>query len=81
MSTTKALTWSPNSIDLNPIEHLCDVLDTNVGSMETPPRNLHVQDLKDLMLTSWCQMPKHTFRGLMEYIYDTLVTKKGKTQL
>ncbi|ROL54969.1 Receptor-type tyrosine-protein phosphatase S [Anabarilius grahami] len=29
-------------------------------SMEAPPRNL--QDLKDLLLTSWCQIPQHTFR-------------------
>lgn len=43
----EGLTWSPNSIDLNPIEHLCDVLDKHVESMESPPRNLHVQDLKD----------------------------------
>jgi len=31
--------------------------------MEAPPRNL--QELKDLLLTSWCQIPQHTFRGLV----------------
>ncbi|MBN3307929.1 BT1A1 protein, partial [Amia calva] len=46
--------------DLNPIEHLWDVLPKQVRSMEAPPRNL--QDLKDLLLTSWCQIPQHTFR-------------------
>ncbi|XP_066556920.1 uncharacterized protein sergef isoform X2 [Amia ocellicauda] len=60
----KVLTWPPNSPDLNPIEHLWDVLDKQVRSMEAPPRNL--QDLKDLLLMSCCQIPQHTFRGLVE---------------
>ncbi|KAK3531960.1 hypothetical protein QTP86_002242 [Hemibagrus guttatus] len=50
--------------DLNPIEHLWDVLDKQVRSMEAPPRNF--QDLKDLLLTSWCQIPQHTFGDLVE---------------
>ncbi|XP_047013707.1 chloride intracellular channel protein 5a isoform X2 [Ictalurus punctatus] len=32
--------------------------------MEALPSNL--QDLKDLLLTSWCQIPQHTFRSLVE---------------
>ncbi|KAK3561744.1 hypothetical protein QTP86_012991 [Hemibagrus guttatus] len=60
----EVLTPPPNSPDLNPIQHLCDVLDMQVRSMEAPPRNL--QDLKDLLLTSWCQIPQHTFRDLVE---------------
>ncbi|MCJ8743381.1 hypothetical protein PDJAM_G00093370 [Pangasius djambal] len=60
----KVLTWPPNSPDLNPIEHLWDVMDKQGQSMEAPPHNL--QDLKDLLLTSWCQIPQHTFRGLVE---------------
>ncbi|KAK3572875.1 hypothetical protein QTP86_009313 [Hemibagrus guttatus] len=46
----EVLTWPPNSPDLNPIQHLWDVLDKQVQSMEAPSRNL--QDLKDLLLTS-----------------------------
>ena len=45
----------PGSPDLNPIQHLWDVLDKQVRSMEAPPHNL--QDLKDLLLTSWCLRP------------------------
>ncbi|XP_053481040.1 carcinoembryonic antigen-related cell adhesion molecule 5-like isoform X3 [Ictalurus furcatus] len=52
--------------DLNLIKHLWDVLHKQVQSMEASPCNL--QDLKDLLLTSWCQIPQHTFRGLVESI-------------
>ena len=60
----KMVVWSDESCFL-----LChvdgqDVLDKQVRSMEAPPRNL--QDLKHLLLTSWCQIPQHTFRGLVE---------------
>ncbi|KAK3567191.1 hypothetical protein QTP86_012464 [Hemibagrus guttatus] len=57
----EVLTPPPNSPDLNPIQHLWD---KQVRSMETPPHNL--QDLKDLLLTSWCQISQHTFRDLVE---------------
>ncbi|KAK3561741.1 hypothetical protein QTP86_012998 [Hemibagrus guttatus] len=50
--------------DLNPVQHLWDVLDKQVRSMEAPPPNL--PDLKDLLLTSWYQIPQHTFRDLVE---------------
>ncbi|KAK3561315.1 hypothetical protein QTP86_030620, partial [Hemibagrus guttatus] len=60
----KVLTWPPKFPDLNPIEHLWDVLNEQVRSMETPPCNL--QDLKDLQLTSWCQIQQYTFRDLVE---------------
>ena len=40
----EVLTWPPNSPDLNPIEHLRDVLDKPVWSMEAQPRTL--QDLR-----------------------------------
>ncbi|KAK3530022.1 hypothetical protein QTP86_009926 [Hemibagrus guttatus] len=42
---------TPNSPDLNSIQYLWDVLDKQVPSMEARPHNL--QDLKDLLLTSW----------------------------
>ncbi|MCI4388989.1 hypothetical protein PGIGA_G00092540 [Pangasianodon gigas] len=70
----KVLTWPPNSPDLNPIGHLWDVLDKQVRSMEAPPRNL--QELKDLALMSWCQIPQHTFR---EYpSQEDMVTSSAK---
>ncbi|KAK3512081.1 hypothetical protein QTP70_030362, partial [Hemibagrus guttatus] len=63
-SEFEVLTWSSNPPDSNPIEHLWDVLDKQVRSMEAPPRNL--QYLKDLLRTSWCQIPQHTFKDLVE---------------
>ncbi|KAK3518097.1 hypothetical protein QTP70_033324, partial [Hemibagrus guttatus] len=60
----EVLTWPPNSPDLNPIEHLWDVLDKQVRSMKAPPHNL--EDLRDLLLTSRCQIPQHTFWDLVE---------------
>ncbi|MCI4382883.1 hypothetical protein PGIGA_G00019780 [Pangasianodon gigas] len=71
----KVLIWPPNSPDLNPIEHLWDVLDKQVQSIEHPPRNL--QDLKDLLLTSWCQIPQHTFRGYYMYIETSRPRQEG----
>lgn len=34
------LSWPLNSLDLNPIEHLWDMLDQQIRSAQLPPRNL-----------------------------------------
>ncbi|KAF3698668.1 Transposable element Tc1 transposase [Channa argus] len=60
----KPLPWPPNAPDLNPFEHLWDVLEKLVQSMETVPKNL--QDLNDKLLTFWYQIPEDTFKGLVE---------------
>lgn len=57
----EVLACPPNSLDFNLIEHLWDVLDKHVRLKEAPPHSLW--DLKDLLLTSWCQ---HTLRVLLE---------------
>lgn len=57
-------TWPRDSPDLNPLGHLWDVLEKQVQSLEAPPHN--IQDFKDLLLTSWCEIPQTTFRGLVE---------------
>lgn len=37
-----------------------------IQSMEEPPPNL--KGLKDMLLMFWCQKPKDTFRGLVEFL-------------
>lgn len=48
--------------NLSLIEHLWDMLDKEVRSMESPPHIL--KDFKDLLLTSWSQIPMHTSSGV-----------------
>ncbi|KAK3557178.1 hypothetical protein QTP70_024694 [Hemibagrus guttatus] len=60
----EVLTWTSNSPNLNPIKHLWDVLNEQVQSMKAPPHNL--EDLKNLLLTSWYQIPQHSLRDLVE---------------
>lgn len=48
----EVLTWFPNSPDLSLFKYLCDVLNKQVRSMKAPHCNL--QQLKNLLLTSWC---------------------------
>ena len=78
----EVVTWPPNSSDINPIKHLWDVLDKQVRSTEVSPRNL--QDLRDLLLTSWYQIPQHKFRGLVEsmpqWVRAVLAAKGGPRQ-
>lgn len=51
----QVLTWPLNPPDLNPIEHLWEVLDKQVQPI-----------LQDLLQTFWCQIPQHILRGLVE---------------
>ncbi|KAK3534858.1 hypothetical protein QTP86_028556 [Hemibagrus guttatus] len=82
-SQFEELTPPPNSPGLNPVQHLWDVLDKQVPSMEAPPHNL--QDLKDLLLTSWCQIPQHTFRDLVEsmprWVRAVWAAKEGRPNI
>ncbi|KAJ8254683.1 hypothetical protein GJAV_G00196010 [Gymnothorax javanicus] len=60
----KLLPWPPNSPDLNPLVNLWGLLEQQVRSAATPPGSL--EDLKELLLASWDQIPQDTFRGLIE---------------
>lgn len=55
-----------NSTDLDPIVHLSHVLDQQVQSMEG--QSLRLQGLKDLLLTSWCQITQHSI--LLEILWN-----------
>ncbi|GFV60935.1 transposable element Tcb2 transposase [Trichonephila clavipes] len=47
--------WPARSPDLNPIEHLWDYLDREVGALNPPPRSLH--ELKQGLLCVWSSLP------------------------
>ena len=55
--------WPPNSPDLNPIEHIWDVIERGVRAHRPPPRNL--RELGDLCVQLWCQLPPATYQGLI----------------
>ncbi len=57
------LPWPKNYPCLNPIDHLWDVLDQQIQSMEAPPFNL--LDLNDLLLMSWCLGNQRTNREVL----------------
>lgn len=70
---------SPRSYspDLNEIKYLWDVLEKQDQSMEATTDRL--QDLKDLLLRAWCQIPQHSFirHALLWVIF---ATKRRQTQ-
>ncbi len=43
------LKWPPQSPDLNPIEHLCDVVEREIRIMDVQPTNL--QQLRDAIMS------------------------------
>jgi len=54
------LKWPPQSPDLNPIEHLWDV----VERMDVHPTNLH--QLQDAILSIWANISKECCQHLVE---------------
>lgn len=53
----EVLAWSPNSPDVNPVEHLWDLLAKQFRSMEAAPHNL--QDLKGPVAKMMVQILHH----------------------
>lgn len=56
----EVLICPPDSPDINPIEQLWDGLDKHIRFMEVLTCNL--EHIKDLLLPSWSQIPRHTLR-------------------
>ncbi len=48
------LKWPPQSPDLNPIEHLWDVVEREIHIMDVQPTNL--QQLRDAIMTIWTKI-------------------------
>ncbi len=58
------LKWPPQSPDLNPIEHLWDVVEREILIMNVQPTNL--QQLCDAIMTIWTKISEECFQHLVE---------------
>ncbi|KAF7650651.1 hypothetical protein LDENG_00122600 [Lucifuga dentata] len=58
------LKWPPQSPDLNPIEHLCDVVEREISIMDVQPTNL--QQLCDAIMSIWTKISEECFQHLVE---------------
>ncbi len=58
------LKWPPQSPDLNPIEHLWDVMEREIGIMDVQPTNL--QQLRDDIRSIWTKISEERFQHLVE---------------
>ncbi len=56
------LKWPPP--DLNPIEHLWDVVEREICIMDVQPANL--QQLRDIILSIWTKISEECFQQLVE---------------
>ncbi len=58
------LKWPPQSPDLNPIEHLWDVVKREIRIMDVQPTNL--QRLRDAIMLIWTKISEECFQHLLE---------------
>ncbi len=58
------LKWPPQSPDLNPIEHLCDVVERVIRIMDVQLTNL--QRLRDAIVSIWTKISDECFQHLVE---------------
>ncbi len=60
------LKWPTKSPDLNPIEHLWDVVEREIRIMDVQPTNL--QQLCDAIMSLWTKISEECFQHLVESI-------------
>ncbi len=76
------LKWPPQSPDLNPIEHLWDVVEREIHIMDVQPTNL--QQLCDALMSIWTKTSDECFQHLVESmprrIKAVLKAKEGLTR-
>ncbi len=58
------LKWPPQSPDLNPIEHIWDVVKWEIRVMDVLPTNL--QQLCDAIMSIWTKISEECFQHLVE---------------
>ena len=62
----RVLPWPAKSPDLNPIEHVWDLLDRRVRARAIPPRN--VQKLADALVEEWGNMSQQELANLVQFM-------------
>ncbi len=60
------LKWPPQSPNLNPIEHLWDVVKREICIMNVQPTNL--QQLRDAIVSIWTKISEECFQHLVESV-------------
>ncbi len=58
------LKWPPQSPDLNPIQHLWDVVEREICILDVQPTNL--QQLRDAIMSIWTKISEECFQHLVE---------------
>ncbi len=77
--TMSLLKWPPQSPDLNPVEHLWDVVEREIRIMDVQPTNL--QQLRDAIMSIWTKISEeHLVESMPQRIKATLKAKGGPTQ-
>ncbi len=72
------LKWSPQSPDLNPIEHLCDVVEREIRIMDV--QQTKKQQLRDAIMSIWTKISEECFQHLVESMprrIKTVLKTKG----
>ncbi len=59
LSHTRGVQRPPQSPDLNPIEHLWDVVEREIGIIDVQPTNL--QQLRDAITSIWTKISEECF--------------------
>ncbi len=62
------LKWPPQSPDLNPIEHLWDVVEREILIMDVQPTLSNLQQLCDDIMSIWTKISEECFQHLVESI-------------
>jgi len=57
------MSWPPNSPDLNPLEHIWDVMERELRVQRQPIRN--ISDLRDRCLNIWYNLSPAIYQGLV----------------
>ncbi len=60
------LKWPPQSLDLNPMQHLWDAVEREIRIMDVQPTNL--QQLRDAIMSIWTKISEEYFH-IYIYIY------------